>query len=541
MALTAERKIPVLCLYLCSAIWAQEPLRITTRIIELDVVVTDGKGHQVEGLTLDDFTITEKGKRQKIANFAVQDLRTPNAKPFNLPTGIYTNHFGLLNIGRSRVSIILFDLLNMRPADCASGRQQLLKFLREEVRPDDRIGIYTLSSQLRVLHEFTEDTRELISAVTHLDRGSSPLVDFLADGSDPAASPGQNVAQAKPVDRIQLTTSALEAIAKRVAGLPGRKTLVWISAGFPFSTIDTYDGVKRNSMPAVSEPPALVGAPRVGAPAVPRPDNSEYRTFGPEIQRVARAMNTSNIAIYSVDAQGLVPPGAAPASMSKWFHSKRDTMRTFAESTGGRAFFDNNNLEAAIGTAIDETRFIYVLSYYPSDGQWDGHFQEVKVTVNQRGAVVRHRPDYLALPEGLDGDENRQDRESALGAAIASPLEQTGIRMVAGVSRNMPSPGRLTLRLTMDPRDVQLIEKDGRWKGLLDVAYVQQPGQRYPAQIARDRYNFDFMPDMFAKIQERGVIIEKELDMSASRYHLKVVVRAVSTGATGSIEIRTRE
>ncbi len=106
MALTVERKIPALCLYLCAAICAQEPLRITAR------------------------------------------------------PGIYTNHFGLLNIGRSRVSIILFDLLNMRPADSASGRQQLLKFLREEVRPDDRIGIYTLSSQLRVLHDFTEDTRD---------------------------------------------------------------------------------------------------------------------------------------------------------------------------------------------------------------------------------------------------------------------------------------------------------------------------------------------------------------------------------------------
>lgn len=496
-------------LLLCTAALAQDPtptLRVTTRMMQMSVVVTDGAGRPVTGLTQDDFSITESGKQEKIATFAMEDLsKSPKPLPA-LPPGIFTNRSDLVDGTPSSVTVILFDLLNMRPQDQTNCREQLAKFLREQVRPEDRVAIYTLGSQLRVLHEFTSGSAGLIQAAHGKGSGNTALDNFLARGSEPTLAAGQVLQPIGMPDRIKLTLAALDAITNRLSGIPRRKTLVWISSGVPFST---------------------------GLPGASERSDSEYYSAVSDIQRVVRAMNTADVTIYPIDGQGLRVVQAAGTS------ARRETMRTLADRTGGKSFVDNNDIVAALRTAVDDSRVTYVLGYYPSHGRWDGHFQNVKVTVNRHGLTVRHRPGYLASPE--NSIEPPQEREAGLVSAISSQLELTGIRIVVGKSPNMPSPGRLTLRLTIDPSDVQMVEQDGHWKALLDIAYVQQPSPQKPVEIARDRFNFDFLPEMYAQIQKKGLIIEKELSMAASAYHLKVVARAVSTGASGSVDITTRD
>lgn len=512
-------------LILSTAGFAQDAatLRVTTRMMQVNVVVRDSAGHPVEGLTQNDFTITESGKQQKIATFSTEDLRKKPTAPQSLPPGIFTNRSDLLSGVPSNVIVILFDLLNMRAQDQATCREQLLKFLREQVRPDDRVALYALGSQLRVLHEFTNGAGELIKAagrhvpqstpalktskVEAEDGGNSALDNFLANGSDPAFSAGHMIRPVRMADRIKMTIAALDAITNHLAGLPRRKTLVWISSGVPFST-------------------GMAGPMDRG--------DLEYYNAGTQIQRAVRAMNTIDLTIYPIDGQGLRVVSAPNAA------SRRETMRTLADQTGGKMFIDNNDISGALRTAVDDSRFTYVLGYYPSHGRWDGHFQDVKVAVNRHGVSVRHRPGYLALSKNPESPETPLDREAGLKAAINSLLELTGIRMVVGVTPNMPAPGRLTLRLTIDPADVRLVEQEGHWRGLLDVAYVQQSSPQKPVEIARDRFNFDFSAETQEMIQKKGLIIEKELAMAASTYHLKVVARAVSTGACGSVDVITK-
>ena len=198
------------------------------------------------------------------------------------------------------------------------------------------------------------------------------------------------------LDRVRLTTAALLGIANRVAGLPGRKNLVWVSEGFPIS----------------------IGVGAAG-----------YRTFEPEIRNIVRAMNSGGLAVYPVDAQGLTvlpgygasiksPPPPSAAFVSDAYRHKRETMRTLAERTGGRAFYDTNDIQGAIRKAVDDSRLTYELGYYPSHEKWDGHFQEVKVKVNRHGATARYRNGYFALSDRL---ETEKDRDAGMAAAIASP------------------------------------------------------------------------------------------------------------------------
>jgi VWFA-related protein len=520
-----RRALPLL---LCAVVFAQDPgvLRVSTHLVQIEVVVTDSKANPVEGLTRDEFAVTENGRAQKIATFSMNGLRVSPPTRQNLPPGIFTNRADLRGGAPSSITVILLDMLNTSFADQARCREQLIQFLREQVRPEDRLAIYTLGSELKVLHELTNDANEIVKALaqrkprvsTELERSEPETYDpeggegISAEMQDFLLKSDATISAHTTLDRVRLTTAALLGIANRVAGLPGRKNLVWVSEGFPVS----------------------IGVGAAG-----------YRSFEPEIRNIARAMNSGGLAIYPVDAQGLTvlpgyspsiksPPPPSAAFISDAYRHKRETMRILAERTGGRAFYDTNDIQGAIRKTVDDSRLTYVLGYYPSHDKWDGHFQEVKVKVSRHGTTARYRNGYFALPDQL---ETEKDRDKGVAAAIASPLEQTGLRMVIGVARNMPAPGRLTLRLTIDPAEIQFVEQDGRWKGLLDIAYVQLSGPKISVEIARDRLKLNLLPETYATVQAKGLVVEKELDMTASRYRLKVVARAVSTGVTGSVEI----
>jgi len=107
---------------------AQEPpaptIRVTTRMVLIDVVVTDKQGKPIPGLRAEDFTLEEKGKAQKIASFTVAS--EPAAAPEVLPPGIYTNRAQYRSHG-GPITVLLLDALNTAFKDQAYARQQMLR------------------------------------------------------------------------------------------------------------------------------------------------------------------------------------------------------------------------------------------------------------------------------------------------------------------------------------------------------------------------------------------------------------------------------
>jgi len=107
---------------------AQEPpaptIRVTTRMVLIDIVVTDKQGRPIPGLRAEDFTLEEKGKAQKIASFTVAS--EPTAAPEALPPGIYTNRAQYRSPG-GPITVLLLDALNTALKDQAYARQQMLR------------------------------------------------------------------------------------------------------------------------------------------------------------------------------------------------------------------------------------------------------------------------------------------------------------------------------------------------------------------------------------------------------------------------------
>jgi VWFA-related protein len=219
---------------------AQEPMRVSTRLIETNVVVRDARGPVVD-LTAGTFKIFEDGKEQRIAVFRVSKAPAEAVKV--APAGVYSNRIG--GAAREvRYKVLLIDTLNTRLSDQAYVRSRMIEML-DRMEIHDPMAIYTMGGQFRVLQDFTTDAHKLKAAMEAFRPGQSqPL--RMASTPTPHLSQGkawrvdevtqaafQEMRDAGDRTREEMTVSAFEELASYLARVPGRKTLVWVSSGFP--------------------------------------------------------------------------------------------------------------------------------------------------------------------------------------------------------------------------------------------------------------------------------------------------------------------
>src|SRR5580693_9075565 len=143
-------------------------IKMTTRQVQVNVVVRDKKGHPVEDLKREDFVLLDQGKPQEIRYFSVEKSESPEPPPA-LPPGVFSNRMVAAGPGHAAalpnsLTVILLDGLNTRYADRNQARTGVVKFVAA-LKPGDRVAVYTLANQLRVLHDFTTDIAVLKSSL----------------------------------------------------------------------------------------------------------------------------------------------------------------------------------------------------------------------------------------------------------------------------------------------------------------------------------------------------------------------------------------
>jgi len=515
----------------------QEPavLRVTTRLVQVNVIVQDKKGKPVTGLTKEDFALLDLGQPQQISSFSVEAIGALPAPAQPLPANFYSNRLERKGGTPTAVTVILLDGLNTKFEDMAYARQQIIKFL-SQLQPQDRVALYTLTTHLAVLHDFTSDATPLLRALERYkghhsaalaasepepaDTGVDQIDAFLDDAN-------QRVSDFYVKNRVRLTARALEAIANHLAQLPGRKNLIWVSGSFPFY---------------------------IGFDDVPASSTQGPTVFNEEVEHAARALNNANLAIYPVDARGLISPAAAnpafgaasggplrsrgrAASIPRLSPPRAnfDTMNILAERTGGRAFYNTNDIQGSIRHAIDDSRVTYVLGYYPAHGKWDGKFHEIKVQVKHPGVRVRARRGYFAWP---DTPLNAKQREALLREAVSSPLEATSLGLNVRV-KPVDVPGARTLKteLQVYSRDLTLELQGDRWVGGLDLLCVQQAPDGRDLTGESQTINLRLTRPTYERIMQDGLIWPHDFRIADGAAQLRIVVRDISSGAIGSVDI----
>lgn len=512
-----------------------QTLKVTTRLVQVNVVVQDKKGQPVDGLTKDDFTLFDQSKPQTIASFSQERGRVLPAPDHEaLPPNVFTNRFDQTGQAPGSVTIILFDALNTPLTDQVYARQQLVKFLRQ-VQPQDHVAIYFLTTQLKVLLEFTQDATTLLHALDKLQGYPSPSLESPAQSE--AAAGDQVFPQIEEflkaaagrfddfyaINRAETTSVALEVIAHHVAHVPGRKSLVWVSGSFPIAI-----GMDGDTL---------------------APPDREVRTFLREIERAARALNDANIAVYPVDARGLMAPGqfsAANRDTLGGFGPGRPqrlgpdqnnfaTMNTLAERTGGHAFYNTNDIQGSVRKAVSDGQSNYELAYYPNHGKWDGKFHEIKLKVDRPGLQIHYRKGYFA---SADFSNTQEDRKASLATAVVSPIDASSLSIRTQVNR-LPAPNTGTLEFTvgLDLHEIMLEESAGRHKGSIEMIFVQKGANPTVLSMDSKTIEFNFEQKRYDELVASGISIVKHVPIAAGTTSVRVIVRDSQSAATGSVTI----
>ena len=528
-------------------------LRVTTRLVQVSVIVTGKKSEPVTGLTKDDFVVLDRGKPQQIQFFAEEasGVLPPQKDQKPLPANVFSNKLEHRSNAPTAVSVILLDLLNTKFQDQVYARNQLIKFL-QQLKPTDRVALYALGRELRILHDFTADASSLLRTLDKHSNKKTPGLEageIDMDFDSWLDQSTQIMSDFYQVNRNRATFNAITAIANHVTNLPGRKNLIWISSGFPFTMGMNDDG--HSSI------------------------NREVRVFSEESENTARALNNANMAIYPVDARGLFtdpqfsaanssassmprasgggggggggkkgnsnPRPSTPKAGNNSNNSKlsamtknHDIMNILADRTGGRAFYNTNDLKKAIQTAVEDSKVTYNIGYYPADIEWDGRYREIKVQVKKPGLHVRHRHGYFAFAEK---DLTPKQKETLLREAVSSPLDSTDLGLIARIDITDPAkPNLARIIVNAEARKVQFDTTGDRQNATIDLMFLTSVQGQSPKGTT-DTMTLALTKDNYAKIMKEGITSMKTIELPADAYQLRIVARDQKSGAIGSVTL----
>jgi VWFA-related protein len=520
------------------------PLRVATRLVQINVIVNDKRGNPIEGLTKNDFELFDNKKKQEIRVLSAHSNRPLDPLSPPLPLDTFTNKTADAATPEN-VTVILLDSLNTEFADQVLARKHVVKFLRQ-LRSNDHVALYWLSNNLYVLHDFTTDAASLRETLASFGGESNhALADSKVEDpslNNPNASiPAgrmssreafrrafdQRVANESTKDRVRLTVAALIAIARHIGPINGRKNLVWVSGSFPFDLgNDKFD---------------LNWA------------NDTGTSFSEDIEMAARAVTDANIAVYPVDARGLMGDEISATQGSGDEHPEFssegdehlpthatagniDTMKTLAERTGGKAFYNTNDLSGSIRRALDDSRSTYTLAYYPSEMTWDGSFHNVKVKVRTTGADVRARAGYFAIPDS--GPTSGKNVKAIISQAALSPLDATGIGVRVQIKPpNTSDASILIANLHLDLNEIHMERNNGIWNGVIQTVFLQLDSRGKIIHADDKVFKLSLPPDVYDQTLKQGVSETERIQVLQSSAQLRVVVRDPWNGNLGSVAI----
>jgi VWFA-related protein len=332
-------------------------IRSTTRLVQVRVVAEDSQGKPVTDLQRDDFQVFDNRKAQPITLFSA-DRGTEASAPGAVegPAVLDAAPNGVEPAG---YALFVLDWLNTPYSDRVQAKELAIGLLKK-FQPRQKVAVYLLSHKPGLVHDFTSDIPELIQAIEDAglqpeDLGEETFGRFDARYGSPRDRSTVEEKLFFMRNRIEDSMAVFRTMVAGLTRVPGRKSLVWLSAGFPVTV----------------GPGTIPGA---------KPADLNYRQ---DVEKLFQALNRADIAVNAVNAHALsTKPGA---------HS--ETLMEFAERTGGTYFGDRNDLDEGIKLAFEDMRVSYIVGFNVPDTATPG-LHEIRVQVSRKGVHLRYRESY---------------------------------------------------------------------------------------------------------------------------------------------------
>jgi VWFA-related protein len=544
--------------------------RVTTELVQADVIVVDRQGRFVDNLKREQFELLVDGKPEPITFFdrvhAGPFLGTPQLSDSPVAEGPSTSTGRPGSTGDTGRTVLFFvDDFHLAFGSLGRVRNTLFQFIDSDMGPDDRVAIYSTSGQIGFLQQLTSNKAALKAAVARLNSRTRAVMDLdrpimnahqahIIDGAADQelfeyfvretqrqipfltrtgaenivlGRARQLVAQVSDVTRE--TLGALDALVRSNAELPGRKVVFFVSDGFELDF-----------------------------------RNSNVSTW---LQRIADEAGRSGVVVYSIDARGLSaqpgfdatqptqsdPTGVLNRTNTGEIYGSQAPLYRLAEDTGGRALLNSNDLGAAIPRALDETSTYYLLAWTPEEAQKNNRFHRVELSVKGRPELKVRAPRgfYDAPPpsERVAVSSSRKrggqaatppaTAESVADAGMLSalrsthPVQSLPVSLSLGFVDTASSGMMLTTSIRFDAMTLDFSADDGTKKpAVLDVvnAVFDDKGKG----VSSSKQRLTIAPSADSSPKENPLIYSHQFRMKPGLYQVRVAARDRETGRAGS-------
>ncbi len=536
-----------------------EVLRITTALVQTDVVVTDKNDRPITDLRREDFELYENGKKQdvKFMEFVSveEGRRTEGDRPASLPPGAEVPH-DLSAKELKRVVAFVVDDLTIPFEDMPTVRQMLLDFVNNQMRDGDLVAIIRTVGGKGLLQQFTSDRQLLRRAIAALNVSLNPYNAFNntspdrfasnptaasaegGGGNDEASAEEQGIVNLNdPNEETQrlfrglMSLSTANYVIDSLKEIPGRKSLVLISGGIPIfetnSTGTAYSnvsyllnlltdhavraGVVINTMdprglkasPGVASFTATPGRSALGAedPSFGRGGGSD-EMFGPPLAGAAEHLGLS----------------------------------TVANATGGVAVVNTNNFKAGLEKVLARGSSYYMLAYTPAD-KFDNKFRKIEIRVKRDGARVYAHRGYVARSE--DNGNTPRTKQDEIIAAAKSPIARRDIDVSANLNLKLgaaKSGNQLDIHLAIGADKLNFTQgADGRYQASFDiVGFVYDQLGKVRGGFS-ETVNTNLEPEKYREALKAGLTYSANTNLPPGYFQIRAVVREASTGNIGTV------
>ena len=534
---------------------SQQPVfRARTDLVSVYVVAVDANNDPVHGLTKDDFTLTDRNRKQDIAVFdEVRHDQTPSTPEFTLPAtlkhDVASNNVDL----GDRLVVVVVDDLHLYK-NRAERAKSIVRDLVDQVGPRTPMSLLFTSGK-HSLPVVTQDQSLVLAAVDTL-KGQKPVPrpPDAIDSQVPHVMPDPGDIEARRAvlaqamsaseqdffDNMSFYRTLQDAARLLLADDGRRKTFVLVSEGV---------GKDLSWLPDLVSPCAAQD--RLNQDDPNWANKPCYHDFA--ILDMMRSLRRSNVATYAIDPRGEVqskdlmrecmpsPPGGGAddpcfMGLTDWNSQVRQAQQGLditAKLTGGFAVTNTNDFAGGISHIISDLDNYYLLGFYPADPTGSG-FRALGVTVNRPGMTLRFRQGYevgaappppkgatnplTALAMGLTAKRDLPMRIAATPFPGAGSVARVATMIEVSVARRdlEDADGRISddLKYSLLVADV----KTGKIvKQLTNTAHVASQGPAGAAALSVIAYQMPMTPDLPpGRYQLRASAISTKLNRSGS-------------------------
>lgn len=545
-------------------------VRIETELVQIDVVVEDEKGQLVRNLKREDFQLTEDGKVQSLSYFSVGTSSRParwlKGDRTAVPASGGTATESVIDTGRYLVLAI--DDLHLSPGSLLTAKQALQRFIDQQISTSDQTSLITTSGTLGLYQQFTNERDLLRRAVSRLSvrervvTSSSdipritPYQAEMIDSNDPDSLElaVQETMAALRVDRrmatgmaqgrarqivaennsvTMATLSTLENVIRGLRNLPGRKVMVLVSDGF------------------------LLGGLREG------------RHY--DVRRITDVATRAGVVIYSLDARGLVAlPGELDASQpgagglimpgvrsrlaNGGIEAQRDGIYALAADTGGKAIFNNNDINLGLQKVLDDTEVYYLLAFEPTTSYRDGRYRKLEVKLpgypkykvrtrkgyfspddKQLAKIEREQAKLLEMARNSPKEAVKlRDQQLRTGLSALTPVRDIAIGMTAGYLDTRDEGTSIDLSAHIDISGIELRNEGERHRAQLELVSIIFDENGRTVDNRSEKMELNLRNESLAEARRNGLGYRRLLKLKPGFYQARLLLRQEGTLRLGT-------